>query len=234
MSRRSLSVLAAAAVLAGATVPALAQSGPPAAWHDSANRPDLSQMAVNRFFDKLDPDRTGKVTRAAYLADAKKTFDRIDIDKTGKLTKSEIALWASRHHGRGHGGWGHRGGMMGWGMHPMMGAGGGNDAGGAPASPRPRPSGAPNRPAMRGPFADIPRDASGSITLDAYMAWAGKKFDAIDTAHSGTITVASYRAYVKDQMAKRRADMAKRRATGGWQRGPRPWGSPAPKASPSA
>lgn len=187
LQRGSAGAIVGLAVTALALMPAGAQPMPPprpdGPGHAWMGR-DVSQMALDRFFDKLDPDRTGKITRATYLGDAKKTFDRIDMNHDGKLERSEVELDAIEHH---HG----RGGPMGG--HGMM---------SMPMS-MPMPMCMPMNagPVMehqpRGPMPDVARDSNGDITLDAFMKAADARFDAIDTAHTGTITVPMYRAYVK-------------------------------------
>jgi hypothetical protein len=254
-SRVALTTLIAGVTLAGSSVAAGAQAAAPAgAPGGEWMHRDMSQMAVNRFFDKYDPDRTGRVTRAAYLTDARNTFDRIDMNKDGKLERSEVELYALRmrmhmHHGggrrMGHDGMGMRGGYApgGPGMGPGPGNGGRDLAlnGGPPPAPAPgapaaRPSGAgrngqPHGP--RGPMSEIPHDKNGDISLEAYLHYAGGKFDEIDTHHTGVITVPDYRTYVRARMEKMRAAMSQRRAQWMQRRtapGIRPAPSPAPQA----
>ena len=187
VQRELVAAMVGIAVILTATGPAVGQPTalPPRPDGPAQQRmaKDVSQMALDRFFDKLDPNRTGKISRASYLDDAKTMFDRIDMNHDGKLERSEVKLDALEH----------RRSMAGaMGAREMM------------SMPTERPMLMPMGMNMckphelqRGPFADIPRDANGDISRDAYMKAADARFDAIDTGHTGTITVPMYRAYLQ-------------------------------------
>jgi Ca2+-binding EF-hand superfamily protein len=56
-------------------------------------------------------------------------------------------------------------------------------------------NGAPRQ--RRTPLADVPRDANGDITLDAYQKWTRTQYDAMDTAHDGKVTRDEFAAYMQ-------------------------------------
>ena len=88
--------------------PAMEGPGAPGGRHDEAERMAFSPM-VFEILRQADPQRTGSVTKEAFIAAELKRFDEADANHDGKVTHEELRAarherWERRDHGwRGDG-----------------------------------------------------------------------------------------------------------------------------------
>lgn len=195
--RKSILALTAAAVALAGTAYAQQQGafkrGGDPLGDATLTRAEASAKAA-AMFDRLDANHDGKLDQADRAARMAQMFDRIDTNHDGSISRDEFMAAHERMgmgrrmgghgpEGMEHGGMGHAG--MG---HEGMGHDGmGHDDG------------------DHGPM------AGKSLTRDAFVAEAMRRFDAADTNHDGKVTKeerrAAFRARRAQMMGRDHPDM---------------------------
>ena len=95
-----------AAILALQAIPALAQDAPPPPGN---GKPPHEGKGPGRFFEKLDTDKDGKISKAESAAAEERRFKEMDADGDGFITKEEAkahhdamrAKWKEKHDEKG-------------------------------------------------------------------------------------------------------------------------------------
>jgi hypothetical protein len=155
-------LLGATALTAGAGVPAIAQTTPPAATRDAPPEPRGGGMRGG-WLMRADANGDGVVTRDEVIADADRRFTARDSDRDGKVSRDEQR--AARDTRRGP---------------PSPGA-----DGMVPPPPPPGAADAPSPSDARGD--DHPRRAMRPQTRDQARERALRMFDRADANHDGRV-----------------------------------------------
>ena len=79
-------MMLSAAILALQAIPAIAQE---AAAPVDSGKPAHEGKGPGRYFEKLDTDKDGKISKAESMAAAEKKFTEMDANKDGFVTKEE-------------------------------------------------------------------------------------------------------------------------------------------------
>lgn len=79
-------MMLSAAILALQAIPAIAQE---AAAPVKDGKPHHEGKGPDRYFEKLDTDKDGKISKAESVAAAEKRFNETDTNKDGFVTKEE-------------------------------------------------------------------------------------------------------------------------------------------------
>jgi hypothetical protein len=160
------------------------------------------------WFAAADADHDGKLTRKEFRADAAAFFHELDLNHDGVIDASEISAYEratpeivlgfrpaqgggdSGAEGRGSGSGSGRHGRHGGGGHGGSGrGGGGSQSAGRPADTRPQGAAWFSFLAIPEPVASADRNLDGRITLDEFLAAADDRFDLLDEAHAGFLTL---------------------------------------------
>nr|MBA3898236.1 EF-hand domain-containing protein [Sphingomonadaceae bacterium] len=182
---------------------------------------------VALWFAAADRNHDGRIDRVEFVADLERFFATLDTDHDGRLSSDEVTryervvapevqAWQAGGFGGRPGGFGggrdggHRHGRGGGGR----GRGGGESGGGGEPSEHadedgPKADQAAVLGAGRFGMLNIPEpvvgmdtDLDGTITRDEVRAAAGRRFDLLDPAHGGSLTLAG----LPHTMAQRAAE----------------------------
>jgi hypothetical protein len=142
--------------------------------------------AMARWFDHVNASHDGKLTLSEFLADTRRQFAVMDLDKTGMITPAELSTYRAPYMPRQIG---ERRVVT-----EELPARDPNDA--RPGTPQPQLFGGHRSPRnTTDPTADRPDPVMAAdvhlrnqVSLDDFLAYAQRRFAALDTSRKGTLS----------------------------------------------
>jgi EF hand len=205
----------------------------PQLFMSPSGEPFRGEDGLGQWFARVDADHDGAIDLAEFRADARAFFDRLDTNHDGVVDGFEIQAYEANvapeiarydfdnpqySNGQPPGG-GSRGGMGGGGGHRGGGGGGRRGGGGQGQQQQQQSSGdQPQRPSAQGregaarwsminepePVSGADEDVNGRVSLAEWMKATDRRFETLDKAETGKLTLEQLKPLLPRQGGARR------------------------------